>query len=69
MRPEYQTRPTSRAWLAASVTESVKQKELNGKNLKAALNSIKDFDTGGLIGVPSPSAATPSPWAVCTART
>ncbi|MCO5105368.1 MAG: amino acid ABC transporter substrate-binding protein, partial [Burkholderiaceae bacterium] len=23
-----------------------------GDNLKAALNSIKDFDTGGLIGVP-----------------
>ena len=27
-------------------------KPLDGKNLKAALNSIKDFDTGGLIGVP-----------------
>ena len=26
--------------------------ELNGKNLKAALNSISNFDTGGLIGVP-----------------
>ncbi len=24
----------------------------DGKNLKAALNSIKNFDTGGLIGVP-----------------
>ena len=27
-------------------------KPLTGPNLKAALNSIKDFDTGGLIGVP-----------------
>ena len=27
-------------------------KELNGPNLKAALNSIKDFDTGGIIGTP-----------------
>ena len=27
-------------------------KPLTGANLKAALNSLKDFDTGGLIGVP-----------------
>jgi branched-chain amino acid transport system substrate-binding protein len=27
-------------------------KPLTGTHLKAALNSIKDFDTGGLIGVP-----------------
>ena len=27
-------------------------KELNGTNLKAALNSIENFDTGGIIGVP-----------------
>ena len=27
-------------------------KPLDGKSLKAALNSLKDFDTGGLIGVP-----------------
>ena len=27
-------------------------KPLDAKNLKAALNSIKNFDTGGLIGVP-----------------
>ena len=27
-------------------------KPLTGTNLKAALNSIKDYDTGGLIGVP-----------------
>ena len=28
------------------------KKPLTGANLKTALNSIKDFDTGGLIGVP-----------------
>jgi branched-chain amino acid transport system substrate-binding protein len=27
-------------------------KPLDGKNLKAALNTIKDFDTGGIIGTP-----------------
>jgi branched-chain amino acid transport system substrate-binding protein len=27
-------------------------KELTGPNMKAALNSIKDFDTGGIIGAP-----------------
>ena len=27
-------------------------KEMTAENLKAALNSIEDFDTGGLIGVP-----------------
>ena len=27
-------------------------KELTADNMKAALNTIKDFDTGGLIGVP-----------------
>ena len=27
-------------------------KPMTGANLKAALNSIKDFDTGGLFGVP-----------------
>ena len=37
--------------------ESVKRcldggKPLSGDNMKAALNSIRDFDTGGLIGVP-----------------
>ena len=26
--------------------------ELTGPNLKAALNSLKDFDTGGIMGVP-----------------
>ncbi len=27
-------------------------KALDGTNMKAALNTIKDFDTGGLIGAP-----------------
>lgn len=58
MRPEYQSTAYMQGFLAAMLfTEAAKRtldakKELNGKNLKAALNSIKDFDTGGLIGVP-----------------
>ena len=58
MRPEYQSTAYIQGFLAAMLfTEAAKRtldakKELNGKNLKAALNSIKDFDTGGLIGVP-----------------
>ena len=58
MRPEYQSTAYIQGFLAAMLfTESAKRcldagKELNGKNLKAALNTLKDFDTGGLIGVP-----------------
>lgn len=58
MRPEYQSTAYIQGFLAAMLfTEAAKRtldakKELNAKNLKAALNSIKDFDTGGLIGVP-----------------
>ena len=58
MRPEYQSTAYIQGFLAAMLfVESTKRtldakKELTGKNLKAALNSIKDFDTGGLIGVP-----------------
>jgi branched-chain amino acid transport system substrate-binding protein len=58
MRPEYQSVPYMQGFLAAMLfAEAAKRtveakKELTGKNLKAALNSIKDFDTGGLIGVP-----------------
>ena len=58
MRPEYQSTAYMQGFLAAMLfTESAKRcleagKPLNGTNLKAALNSIKDFDTGGLIGVP-----------------
>lgn len=58
MRPEYQSVPYMQGFLAAMLfAEAAKRtieakKELTGKNLKASLNSIKDFDTGGLIGVP-----------------
>lgn len=58
MRPEYQSTPYFQGFLTAMLmTEAVKRtleanQELTGKNLKAALNSIKDFDTGGIIGVP-----------------
>ncbi|WP_332775211.1 ABC transporter substrate-binding protein [Polaromonas sp.] len=58
LRPDYQSTAYIQGFLAAMLfTEAAKRtldagKELNGKNLKAALNSIKDFDTGGLIGVP-----------------
>ena len=58
MRPEYQSTPYMQGFLTAMLfVESAKRtldagKPLDGKNLKAALNSIKNFDTGGLIGVP-----------------
>ena len=52
--------PTNIYWRAVEaykVAEAAKRtldagKPLDGPNLKAALNSIKDFDTGGLVGVP-----------------
>lgn len=58
MRPEYQSTAYTQGFLATMLfLESAKRcleggKPLTGDNLKAALNSIKDFDTGGLIGVP-----------------
>ncbi|HYG90726.1 MAG TPA: ABC transporter substrate-binding protein [Azospirillum sp.] len=58
MRPDYQSTPYMQGFLTAMLmAEAAKRtlesgQELNGKNLKAALNSIKDFDTGGIIGVP-----------------
>ena len=58
LRPEYQSTAYMQGFLAAMLfVESAKRcldagKPLNGTNLKAALNSLKDFDTGGLIGVP-----------------
>jgi len=58
IRPEYQQVAYLQGWLNAMLyAESAKRvldagKEMTGPNLKAALNSIKDFDTGGLIGVP-----------------
>lgn len=58
MRPEYQSTAYMQGFLTAMLfTEAAKRtldagKELNAANLKAAINSIKDFDTGGIIGVP-----------------
>ncbi len=58
MRPEYQSTGYIQGFLTAMLlVEAAKRtladkKELTAQNMKAALNSIKDFDTGGLIGVP-----------------
>lgn len=58
MRPEYQSTAYIQGFLAAMLfTESARRclkagKPLTGPNLKAALNSLENFDTGGLIGVP-----------------
>ena len=58
LHPDYQSTAYIQGFLTAMLfTEAAKRtlnanKELSGKNLKAALDSIKDFDTGGLIGVP-----------------
>lgn len=58
MRPEYQSTAYMQGFMAAMLlTEAAKRtlaagKELTGENLKAALNSIENFDTGGLIGLP-----------------
>ena len=58
MRPEYQTTPYMQGFLTAMLyLESAKRtldagKELNGANLKAALNTLENFDTGGIIGTP-----------------
>lgn len=58
MRPEYQSNAYMQGFLTAMLmTEAVKRtldagKPLDGKNLKASLNTIRDFDTGGIIGTP-----------------
>ncbi len=58
MRPEYQSTAYIQGFLTTMLfAEAAKRtldagKPLSGPNLKAALNSIQDFDTGGLIGVP-----------------
>jgi branched-chain amino acid transport system substrate-binding protein len=58
MRPTYQATGYMQGFLTAMLMgESVKRtleagQELTSQNMKAALNSIKDFDTGGIIGVP-----------------
>ena len=58
MRPDYQSTAYMQGFLTAMLfCEAAKRtldakKELTGPNMKAALNTIKDFDTGGIIGVP-----------------
>lgn len=58
MRPQYQATGYMQGFLTAMLmTESVKRtldagKELTGENMKEALNSIENFDTGGIVGVP-----------------
>ena len=58
MRPEYQATGYMQGFLAAMLlTEAARRtleagNELTGKNMKIALSSIRDFDTGGIIGVP-----------------
>jgi len=58
LRPQYQSTAYTQGMLAAMLfLESVKRcleakRPLSGDNMKAALNSLEDFDTGGLIGVP-----------------
>ena len=58
LRPQYQSTAYLQGFLATMLfLESVKRcldagKPLSGDHMKAALNTIKDFDTGGLIGVP-----------------
>ena len=58
MRPEYQSTGYMQGFVTAMLmTEAAKRtldagKPLNGANMKASLNTIKDFDTGGLFGVP-----------------
>lgn len=58
MRPEYQNVPYIQGFLSAMLyAESARRtiaagKEMTAANFKAALNSIENFDTGGLIGVP-----------------
>jgi len=58
MRPEYQATGYMQGYLSAMLmAESARRvldqgQELTGTNLKAAMNTIEDFDTGGLIGIP-----------------
>lgn len=58
LRPEYQSTAYMQGFLAAMLlTEAAKRtldggKELTTSNMKTSLQSIKDFDTGGIIGVP-----------------
>ena len=57
-KAEYVPTYALQAWFSGMImTEAIKRtldagKELSGDNLKAALDGIRDWDTGGLIGVP-----------------
>jgi len=58
MRPEYQTTGYMQGFLAAMLlTEAARRtlvagNELTGKNMRIALSSIRNYDTGGIIGIP-----------------
>lgn len=58
MRPQYQSTGYMQGYLAGMLfAETAKRtlaagKELTAANMKATLDGIKDFDTGGIIGVP-----------------
>lgn len=58
MRPEYQATGYMQGFLTAMLmTEAAKRtldagQDLTADNMKAALNTIEDFDTGGIVGVP-----------------
>ena len=58
MRPEYQSVPYIQGFLSAMLYAETARRtiaagqEMTAVNLKTALNSIENFDTGGLIGVP-----------------
>ncbi len=58
IRPEYQSTAYMQGFLSAMLlTEAAKRtlaadKPLTTVNLKASLESIQNFDTGGIIGVP-----------------
>ncbi len=58
LRPEYQSTAYMQGFLTGMLfVEAARRtlkagKDLNGKNLKASLNTIENWDTGGIIGVP-----------------
>lgn len=58
MRPEYQSAYYTQGYLTAMLyLEAAKRtieagQPMSGTNLKRALNTIRDFDTGGIIGTP-----------------
>lgn len=68
LRPDYQQNGYMQGFLTAMLfVESARRtlaagKPMTGQNLKAALNSIKDFDTGGLVGVPITIAGNSVPY-------